>query len=183
MNQREEMLTAARERNLDQMNKALTDCMAVNLQNKREIEDAKIQLMALCQEEMEGAVQRKNWEELRECIKKIENTCVGDMVQQQAWFRKGKELLWKRELGEKAMIEAMRSNDEVDGDRPSDHVINVIVAAFIMVGVSEEEVDTWQKVNAKLKEISKQQLMNKVRSLDCSLLTPDQVDLVKKKLG
>lgn len=91
--------------------------------------------------EMEGAVQRKNWEELRECIKKIENTCVGDMVQQQPWFRKGKELLWKRELGEKAMIEAMRSNDEVDGDRPSDHVINVIVAAFIMVGVSEEEVD------------------------------------------
>lgn len=91
--------------------------------------------------EMEGAVQRKNWEELRECVKKIENTCVGDMVQQQPWFRKGKELLWKRELGEKAMIEAMRSNDEVDGDRPSDHVINVIVAAFIMVGVSEEEVD------------------------------------------
>lgn len=90
---------------------------------------------------MEGAVQRKNWEELRECVKKIENTCVGDMVQQQPWFRKGKELLWKRELGEKAMIEAMRSNDEVDGDRPSDHVINVIVAAFIMVGVSEEEVD------------------------------------------
>lgn len=44
------MLTAARERDLEQMNKALTDCMAVNLQNKREIEDAKIQLMALCQE-------------------------------------------------------------------------------------------------------------------------------------
>lgn len=47
---REELLAAAKERNLDRLNKALTEWMEVNLQNKGDIEDAKTLLMALCQE-------------------------------------------------------------------------------------------------------------------------------------
>lgn len=50
---REELLAAAKKRNLDRLNKALTDCMDVNLKNKGDIEDGKTLLMALCQKGMD----------------------------------------------------------------------------------------------------------------------------------
>lgn len=47
---KEEMLDSAKERNLDRLNRALKYCIAVNLRNKENIEDATKTLMSLCQE-------------------------------------------------------------------------------------------------------------------------------------
>lgn len=49
-NMLEEMLTSARERNLDRLNKDLKNCMAANLQNRGDIENSKKVLIALCEE-------------------------------------------------------------------------------------------------------------------------------------
>ncbi|XP_025111833.1 hillarin-like isoform X2 [Pomacea canaliculata] len=171
----EELRVSAQEGNLEQLNRSLKNCMAANLQNKDDIEDAKKILVTLCQEEMEKAVKSKSLEELRACFKKIDNTCVSKMVREQAWFEDGQEEI-------KKMVQSLRTNNEAaEGKRP-DHVNDVIVAAFILIGQSEEEFDTWQKVNAKLKQTNEEQLINNVNSLDNSSLTRERVSLATQKL-
>lgn len=49
-NMLEEMLNSARERNLDRLNKDLKTCIAANLQNRGDIENAKKVLIALCEQ-------------------------------------------------------------------------------------------------------------------------------------
>ncbi|XP_025111845.1 uncharacterized protein LOC112574783 [Pomacea canaliculata] len=172
----QEVRVSAQEGNMDELNRSIRNCMAANLQNKREIENAKKILVTLCQKEMEKAVKSNNLEELRACFKKIDNTCVSKMAQDQAWFEACQEEM-------KKMVQSLRKKkDEVTEGRPPDHVCDVIVAAFILIGESEEELDTWQKVNAKLKETNEKQLIKNVNSVDKSSLTRERVDLATQKL-
>ncbi|XP_025111835.1 kyphoscoliosis peptidase-like [Pomacea canaliculata] len=171
----EEVRVSAQERNFNELNRSIRNCIAANLHHKREIEDAMKILMTLCQEEMEKAVKSNNLEELRACFKKIDNTCVSKMAREQAWFEDGQEEI-------KKMVQSLRKKDEATEGRPPDHVCDVIVAAFILIGENEEELDTWQKINGKLKETNEEQLINNVNSLDKSSLTRQRVDLAEQKL-
>ncbi|XP_025111842.1 uncharacterized protein LOC112574780 isoform X2 [Pomacea canaliculata] len=171
----EELRVSAQKGDFIELNRSIRNSMVANLQNKGEIENAKKFLVALCQKEMEKAVKSNNLEELRECFNKIDNTCVSKMAQDQAWFEEGQEKM-------KKMVQSLRKKDEATEGRPPDHVCDVIVAAFILIGENEEELDTWQKVNAKLKETNEEQLINNVNSLDNSSLTPELVDLAEQKL-
>ncbi|XP_025111814.1 uncharacterized protein LOC112574770 isoform X2 [Pomacea canaliculata] len=174
-NMLEEMLTSARERNLDRLNKDLKTCIAANLQNRGDIENSKKVLIALCEEEMEKAVKGNKLEELRECIKKIENTCVGAVVQEQAWFKEVQKDIKRRTL-------SVREQDEANVRRPPGHVMDVIVAAFILIGEKEENLDSWQKVVARLKETNEKELQKKVNSYTTDYLNQQRVNLAKKKL-
>lgn len=83
---------------------------------------------------MEKSVKGNKLEELRECIKKIENTCVWEVVQEQAWFKEVQKDIKRRTL-------SVRDQDEADVRRPPGHVMDVIVAAFILIGEKEENLD------------------------------------------
>ncbi|XP_025111844.1 hillarin-like [Pomacea canaliculata] len=171
----EELRVSAQEGNLDELNQRLEKCEAANLQNKGDIKDAKKILVTLFHKEVEKAFKSNNLEELRACFKKIDNTCVSQMAREQAWFEEGQEEM-------KKMVQSLRKKDEATGGRLPDHVCDVIVAAFILIGENEEELDTWQKVNEKLKETNKEQLINKVNDLENLSINGELVDLAEQKL-
>lgn len=91
--------------------------------------------------EVEKAVKRKKLEELNACINKIKHTCVGEAAQQQAWFKEAEKVLSKLEVGQQAMTQSLRTKDDVNVRKPPDHVVDVIVAAFILLGESGDELD------------------------------------------
>ncbi|PVD22297.1 hypothetical protein C0Q70_18106 [Pomacea canaliculata] len=178
----QELLDCKREMNFERLNRALSRCIAANLQKKDDIEEGKKVLMYLCQKEVEKAVKGNKLEELNACMNKIKHTCVGEAAQQKAWFKEAEKVLSKLEVGQQAMTQSLRTKDDVNVRKPPDHVMDVIVAAFILLGESEDELDTWEKVDAKLRKTNEEQLLNQVSNLNNSSLTRERVDLAKRKM-
>ncbi|XP_025113812.1 uncharacterized protein LOC112575895 [Pomacea canaliculata] len=181
---RQEVLAAARDRNVDRLNLALRHCMDSNLDYRGDVEDGKKVLLALCKEDVKQALKNLQANELHKSLDKAANSCISEWVREQAWFQKGQEAYRRLERLQRQRqdLQSLKDEERANMIKPPDYVIDVLFATYILLGESEKELDTWQNIWKKLKQTGEDELFTKAISFDDTNLRRRRVDLAEDKL-
>lgn len=81
--------------------------------------------------------------ELHKSLDKAANTCIGEWVREQAWFKKGQEAYRRLEELQRQRQDLLTLRDEEKANmiKPPDYVIDVLFATYILLGESQTELD------------------------------------------